>query len=615
MCGIAGIIGRDSRENLISQMTEIMSHRGPDHVGYYKSDQAQLGHCRLAINDLSASANQPFVTEDERVSVVVNGEIYNFLELKTNLESKGCLFKSRSDSEIVLHAYLEYGLAFIEKLNGMFAFAIWDQSIQTVFLVRDRLGIKPLYYSIVDDRLLFASEIKSLVQDNNLDLSIDFTSLTEYFLFENYFSNRTLNQKIKLVEPGEIVTYSPGSSQVARKNFWSPQFSEKQWSEDKLYETYLRTVEASVDRHLLSDVPVATYLSAGIDSSTVTYWATSLLKQPVSTYTGSFGMTGYYDESKDSKRLANELNCPNVNVPITPQDFVDNISRVAWHLDEPRVGMGAFSQYMVAKRASEDVKVILTGHGGDEFFAGYPVFRTVFGKSNPLKLIGNASPREMVISLYFLLLPILKKELRYFLPNIYSFKSLKKLLSIDIKSQIPSIKDCFQQLEALTTDRTNDYRRLTLTYLRLYLPALFVVEDKISMAFSMESRTPLCDNEMLDLALSIPLSKKLRNLELKHIPRNAMRQNLPEFLFNLPKRGFPTPLSLWFSRELKSYIKEFILDSSSNIHFFNTKYIENLLNNLDSLQYKTPYKEIIAHQIWMIINLILYLNNQNRRYQ
>jgi asparagine synthase (glutamine-hydrolysing) len=616
MCGIAGIVGEAYDKRLVPSMLEAMQHRGPDSRGFYMSDGIHLGHCRLSIIDLSERATQPFISSTHGVATAVNGEIYNFQELRKTLEAKGYTFQSSSDSEVVLHAYIEYGLDFISGLNGMFALSIWDEKKKEVMLVRDRLGIKPLYYVKTKEAFLFASEIKALSLYQDLDFSLDFQSFAEYLAFENYFSNRTLNEHVKLVEPGEVVKFNPAKNIIDRSHFWRPNLGISTNIQDtEIYNQYVSTIKSSVDRHLISDVPVGCYLSAGIDSSSVTYWSSQKYGSSLKTFTGSFGMSGFYDEASTASKISDYFGCPNYNVEIRAEDFRNDIEKILWHLDEPKVGMGSFSQYMVAKKAATEVKVILTGHGGDEFFAGYPVFKAIFGKKNIPKLIANSSFRELMFAVYFSLYPKIRKEAGYFLPNIFPLKSFQNLLQPDFFRNIIRETDIYKELEGLKHSCHDEYERLTLTYLKYYLPSLFVVEDKISMAFSLESRTPLCDNEMLDLALSIPLSSKLTGYELKHIPRAAMKNRLPGFIYNLPKRGFPTPLKLWFRRELKDYVRSYILDNVDSTGLFNRKEAERIISKFQNPGIPNPFEEITAHKIWIILNLIIYIMHQRKRYK
>lgn len=616
MCGIAGIVGDVADNKIIPSMLDVMSHRGPDSRGFFLSENVHFGHCRLAIKDLSQYGEQPFIDETQNVAVMVNGEIYNYNELKKPLAKAGYKFKSSSDSEVVLHGYIEHGIDFIKLLNGMFAIAIWNGNKKELLIVRDRLGIKPVYFTKTKESFLFASEIKALSQYDKVDLLLDMQSLSEYLYFENYFSNRTLNQNIKMVLPGEIISVTCGHTKIRRESFWEPVFRQQrdEWA-GNIYDRYINVLKSSVRRHLDSDVPIGFYLSSGIDSSSVVYYSNQFLNQKLRTYTGCFGMHGFYDEASVAKEIAGKFGCTNTSIRIRPKDFIDNIEDVLWHLDEPRVGMGSFSQYMVAKSAAKDVKVILTGHGGDELFAGYPVFKAIFGKKHAFEFISKSSLRELMFIFYFLIYPIFRKEAGFFLPNIFSLNEIRNALDPEFMNCLSIETDALQELRAIKLKSENKYQWLTTTYLKHYLPALFTVEDKISMAFSLESRTPLCDNDMLDFALSIPLSMKLSNQELKHIPRTAMKNKLPDFIFNLPKRGFPTPLRYWFKNELKTFIKEYILDNLLHLDMFNPATVEKIILKCVDSKINTPLDEIRAHKVWIILNLIVYFKNQRNRYR
>jgi len=615
MCGIAGIAANNFDRSVIPMMLNAMRHRGPDDEGCFISKGVHLGHCRLAINDISEKARQPFVSEDRSVAVAVNGEIYNYNVLKGPLQKNGCRFQSRSDSEIVLHAYMEYGLDFIPRLNGMFAISIWDDKKKELFLIRDRLGIKPLYYARMNDGLVFASEIKALAQLKDLDLALDMQSFAEYLVFENYFSNRTLNKNIKMVEPGQMIRFSLCDNLTQEYCFWQPDFASKESPQKTdVYAHYLNITEAAVNRHLISDVPLGSYLSSGIDSSSVVYWTTRKMGSGLRTYSGFFQKGGFYDEATQAKETANNFGCIHNTVEISPADFIKYIKKILWHLDEPKVGMGVFSQYMVAQRAAQDVKVILTGHGQDELFAGYPVFKAIYGKRKFLQLLGKTSAREWLFFIYFSLYPLIKQEAGYYLPNIFSLRNLKEILNAGFYDNLIHQTNIFEELQKLRFKYQDEYRGLMLTYLKYYLPALFVVEDKISMAHSLESRTPLCDNEIIDFALSLPLAQKLYGCELKHIPRTSMKGKLPEALFRLPKRGFPTPLRLWFKKELKDYIRDFICDQLTIIPMFKKEEVAKIVCRYQRSQINSEFDEIAAHKIWIFLNLISYFTNQKERY-
>lgn len=610
MCGIAGYIGPNPPAGLIDRMLGIMLHRGPDAHGTFNAQGVAIGHTRLSINDLSNDANQPFVAPDRLTAVAVNGEIYNFRELRAMLEQRGCRFKSNSDSEVVLHGYIEFGEDIFCRLNGMFAVAVWDARKNHVILSRDRLGIKPIYVASIKNGFVFASEIKAIAQCDDVALDLDLQSLSEYLVYENCFAGRTLNRKVQMVRPAEIVTLG---NTVQRRFYWEPSFLTPRKDSGDIYETYRSLSRQAVERHLISDVPVGTYLSAGIDSSTVTYWSSTILKSRLSTYTGSFGRTDFYDESRDAARLAQTFGCSNETIEISPNDFRENFERISWHLDEPRAGMGSFSQFMVAKRAAQDVKVILTGHGGDEFFAGYPVFRNLLATKQPLKFLSRSTARELILAGCFALYPLMCREASYRMPVVFPPSLWKKILNPDLLAEIESY-DASQELASIRGLAGNSAEETTLLYLREYLPSLFNVEDKISMAFSLESRTPLCDNELLDFALSLPLEKKLKDLELKHIPRQSMRGLLPDFIYDLPKKGFPTPLRHWFKAELKPFVQEFILEGARECPLFDARKLEIFTSEILNGTAPYPVDEIRAHRLWVIMSLIAHARLQKRRY-
>ena len=613
MCGIAALAGKGFAERLPEDMLDIMRHRGPDARGSFRDQGVWLGHNRLAINDLSAKANQPFVVPDLPLAMVVNGEIYNFSILKEKLEAKGYRFFSHSDSEVILHGYLEFGPDIFPMLNGMFALALWDGRRDELILVRDRLGIKPLYYAFTREGFVAASELKAVAQCPHIFLDYDFQALSEYMMFEHCFSDRTLNKQIKIVLPGEIVMVHIPKLKMKKVRFWEPHFDQTIPKGQDPYQMYRELSAEAVQRHLISDVPLGCYLSGGIDSSTVSYWAGKADPRGFKTYTGTFGIKGYFDESDVAQQTADYFGWSNETVTIGPEDFIKNFQDICWHLDEPRAGMGAFPQYLVAQKAAEEIKVILTGHGGDELFGGYPVFRNLLAQKNLFKFFSQTPWRELILSLGYVLYPLLCKEAGFFLPVIYSRPFGRKILNADI-AEIFSQIDPAEELTAIRRSSRSPYEELTRIYLLCYLPSLFMVEDKISMAFTLESRTPLCDNDLVDFALQLPLEDKLSGLELKHVPRQAMKGLLPENLFGLPKKGFPTPLRFWFNRELKTFVREYIADHLDQCPLFNKKEICALIDDILSFKAPYPFDEIRAHRIWELLCLIEHARIQKNRY-
>ncbi len=625
MCGICGVVGSglDIQAN-IERMLPKMAHRGPDNTGSWISSnkEAGLGHTRLSIVDLSPAGHQPMANEDGRIRLTANGEIYNSPPLRQWLWDKGHAFRSASDNEVLIHGYEEKGTDFLPLINGMIAFGLWDGPNEQLLLCRDRLGIKPLYYVLLPGGgLAFASEIKALLACPEIPAAIDSVGLKQYLTFENTFGARTLHNGVKMLEPGQYLLWKDGNA--ALHSYWAPSFEASDTLPDfpQACEAYRETVHKSVARHMMSDVEVASYLSSGFDSTTVAHFAAQTTDTPLATYTGAFGQGGWYDETPGARAVAEHIGSAHTEVRMGATDFASALDDLVYFMDEPRMGIGAFSQYMVAKQAAERVKVILTGHAGDELFAGYPVFkllllRRTLGR-NPLKGLGlllRVRPAEWPHVVYFLLQQLLGRSGR-FLPTLFSSSMLRKGLKPDVAAALKDIRP-EEELATLVGDDPDPYRCLTRTYLRAYLPGLFVVEDKISMAHSLESRTPLCDNELVELALTWPLSLKLNKGVLKAIPKAAMRSVLPDILYEQPKRGFPTPLGSWLRGELNDLFHERLLGQGSPLHdLFERDFLEKSVAKYESGWQKrvTPLDQIPTHRMWQLLCLDAWLRNSTER--
>ncbi|SLN22955.1 Asparagine synthetase [glutamine-hydrolyzing] 1 [Oceanibacterium hippocampi] len=555
---------------MLARMLSAMVHRGPDNEGIWQAPGIALGHRRLSIVDLSPAGNQPMRNDDGDTILVCNGEIYNAPALAERQRARGARFHSRSDNEVLLHGYRQEGLAAFPTVNGMFAAAIWDTERRRLVLARDRLGIKPLYVREHKGLVLFASEIKAILAAMPEDLTIDPTGLGQYLAFENCFEGRGLLAGIEMVQPGEIRVFDADGGRQ-RTRFWSLAFAGEPdagavaATDEGLADRFVREAGGAVHRHLMSDVPVAAYLSAGFDSTTVAHFAAG--EGPLRTFTGSFGAGGWYDEAGGAAEVAAAIGSRHETVTIDAGDFAAHFDAVVAALDEPRMGPGAFSQYVVARRAASDVKVILTGHGGDEFFSGYPVFKIAELKRrmtrNPLAaaaLLASFRASEWPHLGYFLLRSLAGGETRHGLPVLFDKAARRRLMGGEDPGEAPDAA-----LARMTAGEDDPYRRLMAIYVGAYLPGLFMVEDKISMAHSLESRTPLCDNDLVDFALSIAPDRKLAGGVLKAIPKRAMRGRLPEGLYRMPKRGFPTPLARWFRGELRSFVEARLLDPEAPV--------------------------------------------------
>jgi len=622
MCGICGIVGCDNAKVIVEKMSQQLLHRGPDHTGTWCSGDVALGHNRLSIVDLSAAGNQPMTNENKSIWLVANGEIYNSADLRKKLEVNGHCFHSRSDNEVLLHLYEDEGEGFLNQLNGMVAFAIWNERHRTLLLGRDRLGIKPLYYYEGEGWFAFASEIKALLACSSIPHRINPEGLAQYLTYENTFGSHTLYRDIQMLQPGHGLQWQDGQKRIFR--YWTPEFrsgSKTDFSE--CCEQYRAVLDRCVQRHLMSDVAVSSYLSSGLDSTSVAYFAAKRMDRQLSTFTGSFNESGWFDETEGAGAVAKSIGANHTEVRIGFEDLERHFDDLIYSLDEPRMGIGAFSQYMVARQAATNGKVILTGHGGDELFAGYPVFKLVHLLSEaakfPLSVLtwpAHVRVTEWPHLMYFLGNRMMAQGPSLYLPMIMDKIERQKGLLPEVNQLMEDI-DPMNGACKILGDEMDPYRRLTLTYLLLYLPGLFVVEDKISMAHALESRVPLCDNELVELALSWPLFQKLHRNTLKAIPKSAMRGYLPDMLWQMPKRGFPTPLSKWLRGPLRTWMSERLLSPESALHsLFRPDYVRRIVQRyLEGWQRQfRPLDEIPTHRIWALLSLEAWLRLSLKRH-
>ncbi len=571
-----------------------LAHRGPDDEGIYRDDHISIGHKRLSIIDIEGG-HQPMASKDDRYIIAYNGEIYNYVELRGKLRSLGYEFKTRSDTEVLLYWLVEHGIAGLAELNGMFALVFWDSTEKKLLLARDRLGIKPLYYFQKGGGVIFASEIKAmlpLVDQKEADLN----TIYEFLTFQNILGERTFFKNIRKLLPGHWLQWWPSGMRIG--TFWDILFQEDyDESIQKAAEEYAETLESAVKRHMISDVPIGAYLSGGFDSSSVVTFMAKESSSPVHSFTGAFIDAPYYDEREGSRAVAKKTGAVIHEIEITPSDYLENIGKVIYHLDEPTLGTGAFPQYMVSKLVSQHVKVVLTGHGGDEMFAGYQVNKVALLKEtvkrNPCKLpstLLGIRRDEWSRVLYYLIYPLRYPEVGSGLFIMVPKKRRRYFFSEDFLAQ----NSCYEPINEIGKVLGNNHysagEEILALYLKTYLPTLFIQEDKVGMAHSIEARIPLCDNKMIDLALKIPLKIKIWNNQLKAVTKVGMRSFLPDILYKLPKRGFPTPFAKWYRREpLRSFMEEILLGSGTrdrgifNAGALKLMFEKNLSSKTDTL--------------------------------
>jgi asparagine synthase (glutamine-hydrolysing) len=626
MCGICGCAGVQDNPDRVATMLGCLTHRGPDDRGVWHTQGLTLGHRRLAIVDLSKDGHQPMTTADGALTAVVNGEIYNYPDLRRVLEANGATFRSHSDSEVVLHAYRASGTASFSQFNGMFAYGLWDDVAQKLFVVRDRLGIKPVYYwhDPSTGMFCFASEIKALlVASGRSDWQIDAESLGQYLTYENLLGDRTLFEGIRMVPPGHYLEYDHGKIRI--ECYWQPEIPQASGPADfdDAVIQFKTTLASSVGRHLMSDVPVACYLSAGFDSSTVCAAAASRMPEKPLAFTGHFAAGSWYDESAGAAIVADHISVPIRKTEISADDFAQHLDHVVRSLDEPRMGHGAFSQFMVARAAAAERKVILTGHGGDELFSGYPVFKlaSLVTKIRNFDWTIVSDIRSLKISelphlVYFAMKWMMGDRDSLFLPILFDPKEQNRILDPSVFRAVDTArsKNPFQNI---VKRARNLHERILLTYLKVYLPGLLVVEDKISMAHSLEARTPLLDNAMVDLSLSIQENIKLHNGILKAIVREAGIGVLPGELYTMPKRGFPTPLAAWLRGPLAGWLRDRLCGPHSRLsRIFKAEYaahaVESYLHSWR--RHVRPLDEIATHRIWMLLCLESWLRQTEELY-
>jgi asparagine synthase (glutamine-hydrolysing) len=573
MCGIAGIFDRRGRpvpHDVLARMTRAVAHRGPDGEGVHVDGPVGLGNRRLAIIDLSDSAAQPMTNETGELVLTYNGEIYNFRELRTELERAGHVFRSRTDSEVVLHGYEEWGPACVERFNGMFAFALWDGRRRELFLARDRYGMKPLYYADADGSFLFASEIKAFLEHPAFRASLSLPHLLEYFTFQNIFDDGTLFEGVRMLRPGHCLTVSAERAPEVRR-YWDFHFEEPgDGLPDAEYQEELqRLLRGAVERQLVSDVPVGTYLSGGMDSGSVTAIAAHSLPY-LATFTVGFDLTSAsglelgYDERDRAERMSYLFRTEHYETVLKAGDMIRCLPALVWHLEDLRVGQ-SYPNYYVAKLASKFVKVVLMGTGGDELFAGYPwrYYRAVV----------NDDFEHYVEKYYRFWHRLLPNRV---LPEFFRedvWREVQHIRTIDaFKAALPD-----NQHAPASPEEYVAYSQ----YLeaKTFLHGLLVVDDKLAMAHGLEGRVPFLDNDLVDFAQRLPARLKLRHLadvialnENEPGPKTEtyfrahgdgkllLRQTLDRFVGSAfaqgAKQGFSGPDATWFRGESLDYVRD-----------------------------------------------------------
>lgn len=575
MCGIFGIIGKQDRE-LLKEMGNVLVHRGPDSSGAINFEDVSIGVRRLSIIDLN-TGDQPIHNEDKRLWVVQNGEIYNYLDLKIDLISKGHRFYTNSDTEVIIHAYEEYGETCVRRFNGMFAFVIWDTKRKRLFGARDRVGIKPFYYLCKEDTLLFASEIKAILQDKSFRRELDMTSFYNYLSRLFVPGDRTIYKNIRKLPPGHTITFEKGK--IAIDQYWDLELKRKILCEDTEYENNIRKkLENSVKRQLISDVPLGALLSGGIDSSSIVAFMAKNSGAPVHTFTMGFAETGtsLINEIFYARESSNFFGTDHKENNVDSAELIAHIPKIAWFFDEPFAG--SISQYQISQLARKYVKVVLCGLGGDELFGDYGRGVCLSQYSNRLSHMFLYAPKLVKKALfdYKCMIPQTGKQAelfncfnRYIIKllelgrlyasqwEIFSERTKKELVKdcildqVDIKASIEGLffnfleKTKIQNIEDIVM-YSNFKTQLVDEYLRY--------TDTLSMAHSLESRVPFLDNELIAYAATIPIRKMVRGKDNKYLLREALRPVLPPRVAERIKGYFSLPYGVWLRNGLRNFV-------------------------------------------------------------
>lgn len=601
MCGIAGVLNFNERAvapDSIRKMTDSIAHRGPDGSGIFTEGPIGLGHRRLSIIDLSDRASQPMHSKDGRYVLTYNGEIYNFRQIRQELVSIGHQFVSSSDTEVLLTAFEQWNGDCVKKLDGMFAFAIWDRKERCLALAKDRYGIKPLYYCQVGESFVFGSEIKSILASEYLKHELDLPAVYEYFTFQNLFSNRTLHKDIHTLEAGHTLTIKAVSKHLHKHQYWDFNFdrSQHRMSEADTVEQINSLLSNAVSKQLVSDVDVTTYLSGGVDSGTISAIAAKHIPN-VSSFTVGFdtssasGLEIAFDEREKAEYMSYLFKTEHYEMVLKSGDMERCMADLVWHLEEPRVGQ-CYPNYYAAKLASKFGKVVLSGIGGDEIFAGYPW--RYYKAAHAQSFDGFCS------AYYDYWQRLLTAEDRRALFNPI-WNEVKHVDTFEL------FRDVFSNVET----RGGEYSVEECVNLSLYmecktfLPGLLTVEDKLSMSHSLETRVPFLDNDLVDFATAIPIEYKVGdifrqirvdenqpgkrfqydeiNKSGKRILRDVMKNYLPEDISNRRKQGFSAPDASWFKGESIDFVRSTLFSSNTKIStYLDPKTISHIFNQHNS---------------------------------
>lgn len=618
MCGINGIVlsersRRHIERDVIERMRDVQFHRGPDDGGVFVDDRAGLGHRRLSIVDVTHGA-QPMFNEDNSLVIIYNGEVYNHSDYRAELESKGHVYKTHCDTETILHLYEEHGPRCVDFLRGMFAFAIWNRADKSLFIARDRLGLKPLYYMLDDDgSIFFGSEIKTILEACGTAPKLNYNALPDQLANHGTSGDETLFVGIKRLLPGHSLSWRDGRVEIER--FWDVEFEPKHApkSDREFIDEWHSLFHESVRLRLMADVPLGMFLSGGIDSSAICAAMATMVSDPIKTFSVGF-QEREANEFEYARMVAKAFGTEHHEITITPEQFFGELPNLVWHEDEPIGFSASVPLYFVSKLAQEHVKVVLTGEGSDEILAGYGRYAKVielmkYGEKYESAVPGFA--RSVIKSVAekvggkaartFLTRPATLEDLFFDNFGVFSRSMQAEMLSEESKARIFDRNPYSRQLQWLAgTDARELLDKMLYVDTKTYLHELLMKQDQMSMAASIESRVPFLDHKLVEFTAKMPVNMKLRGADTKFLLREAMRGVLPSPILSRDKMGFPVPLGQWFRGEFRHVVDEFVLSERAAARgIFNEEFVRSLVARHNA-------GENHDQRIWFLINFEIW---------
>ncbi|HEX8292554.1 MAG TPA: asparagine synthase (glutamine-hydrolyzing) [Pyrinomonadaceae bacterium] len=630
MCGINGIAlssrsGRRVEAGLVERMRDVLTHRGPDDCGLFVEGSVGLGHRRLSIVDVAAG-HQPMTNEDGSLQIVYNGEVYNHADHRPGLEAQGHVYRTHCDTETILHLYEEKGARCVEDLRGMFAFAIWDARKGELFIARDRLGVKPLYYAHAEDgSLYFASEIKAILEAGGVRAELNYAALPDYLANHAPSGEETLYRGVRRLLPGHTLLWRDGQVRVER--YWDVTFADdgaggERRREADLIEEWAELFRTSVRLRLMADVPLGMFLSGGIDSSAIAAVMSQLVDEPIKTFSVAFAEREA-NEFEYARMVAAQLGTDHHEVVVSPEEFFGALPQLVWHEDEPLAHLASVPLYFVSKLAQRHVKVVLTGEGSDEMLAGYGRYRkTVYNLAlgrryqslapAPLRRavaravgsLGAGSRVRQKLERTFVCLPADLESLYFDNFAVFPRAMQRRLLTPSTVERAGAGADPYVGLNRLlaASDASTPLNRLLYADTKTYLHELLMKQDQMSMAASIESRVPFLDHKLVEFSARLPERLKLRGWTTKYVLRRAMKGVLPEAILTRPKMGFPVPLGAWLRGRHRNVLDEYVTSERARARgIFDADFVARVVG--EHVSGERDHSE----RLWTLVNFEVWL--------